>query len=151
MKCLTLYQYWASMIMWGEKEYETRSWSTRYRGTLVIHAGKNRSEVEAVRNANSKMTPGEWSGNLLNQVLDRHGIKSTDDFPYGAALGTVQLIACWPMSSSLISSISDQERSLGLWRPERYAWHFINPRPFAHPIPMLGMLGLFECNIDGAV
>jgi hypothetical protein len=37
---LTLHQPWASLIALGVKTIETRSWSTKYRGPLAIHAGK---------------------------------------------------------------------------------------------------------------
>lgn len=40
MKALTIRQPWASLIALGVKHIETRSWSTRYRGPLAIHAGK---------------------------------------------------------------------------------------------------------------
>lgn len=40
MKALTLHQPWASLIAAGVKTIETRSWSTRYRGPLAVHAGK---------------------------------------------------------------------------------------------------------------
>lgn len=40
MKALTLIQPWATLIMLGEKQIETRSWNTKYRGKLAIHAGK---------------------------------------------------------------------------------------------------------------
>ena len=39
MKTLTIRQPWASLIAAGVKTIETRSWSTRYRGPLAIHAG----------------------------------------------------------------------------------------------------------------
>jgi len=39
MKAITLWQPWASLIALGEKTIETRSWSTKYRGPLAIHAG----------------------------------------------------------------------------------------------------------------
>lgn len=38
MKALTLKQPWADQIMTGAKTIETRTWSTKYRGPLVIHA-----------------------------------------------------------------------------------------------------------------
>ena len=39
MKVLTLHQPWASLVALGVKTIETRSWSTKYRGPLAIHAG----------------------------------------------------------------------------------------------------------------
>ena len=41
-RALTIRQPWASLIALGVKTIGTRSWSTRYRGPLVIHAGKAR-------------------------------------------------------------------------------------------------------------
>lgn len=38
-KCLTLYQPWAWLIVNGHKDVENRTWGTRYRGRLFIHAG----------------------------------------------------------------------------------------------------------------
>ena len=40
MKVLTIKQPWATLIMQGNKRFEFRSWQTKYRGDLLIHAGK---------------------------------------------------------------------------------------------------------------
>jgi activating signal cointegrator 1 len=39
MKCLTVKQPFASLIVNGYKEYEFRTWKTNYRGKIGIHAG----------------------------------------------------------------------------------------------------------------
>lgn len=44
-RALTVRQPWASLIALGVKTIETRSWSTAYRGPLVIHAGQRRPTV----------------------------------------------------------------------------------------------------------
>lgn len=41
MKVLTIKQPWATLIAEGLKEYEFRTWSTKYRGDILIHAGKS--------------------------------------------------------------------------------------------------------------
>lgn len=38
VKTLTLLQPWASLVACGAKKIETRSWATKYRGPLAIHA-----------------------------------------------------------------------------------------------------------------
>ena len=38
MKAITIWQPWASLIACGAKKYETRSWPTKYRGPIAIHA-----------------------------------------------------------------------------------------------------------------
>ena len=40
MKVLTIRQPWATLIAEGLKGYEFRTWNTKYRGDLLIHAGK---------------------------------------------------------------------------------------------------------------
>jgi hypothetical protein len=40
MKTITIKQPWATLIREGYKEYEFRNWKTKYRGPLLIHAGK---------------------------------------------------------------------------------------------------------------
>ena len=39
MKIITLKQPWASLVAYGIKKYEFRTWKTNYRGKLLIHAG----------------------------------------------------------------------------------------------------------------
>ncbi|MCB2200861.1 ASCH domain-containing protein [bacterium] len=40
LKALSIQQPWAGLILLGLKGLETRTWTTDYRGPLVIHAGK---------------------------------------------------------------------------------------------------------------
>jgi ASCH domain len=40
MKALTVAQPWATLIAIGAKRIETRSWMTRHRGPLAIHAAR---------------------------------------------------------------------------------------------------------------
>lgn len=39
MKVLTIKQPWATLIAEGYKQYEFRTWNTKYRGDILIHAG----------------------------------------------------------------------------------------------------------------
>lgn len=40
MKVITIEQPFATLIAEGIKEYEFRTWKTKYRGVILIHAGK---------------------------------------------------------------------------------------------------------------
>lgn len=40
MKTITIKQPFATLIAEGLKEYEFRTWKTKYRGDILIHAGK---------------------------------------------------------------------------------------------------------------
>lgn len=40
MKAISIKEPWASMIFRGEKTIETRTWKTKYRGWLLLHASQ---------------------------------------------------------------------------------------------------------------
>ncbi len=40
MKCLSIRQPWAWLIVQGLKDIENRNWNTSYRGFFLVHAGK---------------------------------------------------------------------------------------------------------------
>ena len=46
MKAITIKQPFASLIAAGLKEYEFRTWKTKYRGEILIHAGKGRGPTQ---------------------------------------------------------------------------------------------------------
>ena len=48
MKVITIKQPWATLIAMGYKKYEFRTWKCKYRGELLIHAGKS-VDKEAVK------------------------------------------------------------------------------------------------------
>lgn len=54
MKVLTIKQPYATLIAKGLKKYEFRSWKTKYRGELYIHAGKgiDKKRMEMVKEYN---------------------------------------------------------------------------------------------------
>jgi hypothetical protein len=41
MKVLSVRQPWAWLLVAGRKDVENRTWNTKYRGPLLIHAGKS--------------------------------------------------------------------------------------------------------------
>lgn len=41
MKVLTIKEPWASLILEGKKTIETRTWNTKYRGLVLLHASQN--------------------------------------------------------------------------------------------------------------
>ena len=40
LRCLSIKQPWASLIVHGHKDIENRTWRATYRGKVLIHAGK---------------------------------------------------------------------------------------------------------------
>lgn len=52
MKALSIRQPWAHLIVHGGKDIENRTWKTKYRGTVLIHASK-KIDVTAYANLKS--------------------------------------------------------------------------------------------------
>ena len=76
MKVLTIKQPWATLIMQGYKRFEFRSWQTKYRGDLLIHAGKG-IDKEAIKRAFD---------------MDANSVKYEDDPGYADdKMGTVEV------------------------------------------------------------
>lgn len=48
MKALTLWQPWAQLVAIGAKKIETRSWATKYRGPIAIHAAQHKDTPRCV-------------------------------------------------------------------------------------------------------
>lgn len=136
MKMLTLWQPWASLVALGFKKYETRSWSTSYRGSLVIHASKRALSWKDLE--------------LWEEItgVDPHLFK----FPVGSAIALVDLVDCQQMvsidsdvrhsSQISIASMLSQEKLAGIWEPERYAWKLENVRLIEPAIACCGFQGL---------
>jgi hypothetical protein len=73
MKCLTIKQPWASWILNNSqvpiaaplpKDIENRTWSTKYRGPLLIHAGKARDRARKFL-----QVPGLGDTDVLGAIL----------------------------------------------------------------------------------
>ena len=60
MKVITIKQPWASLIAEGLKKYEFRTWNTKYRGDILIHAGKSidKKAVERFKEYNLEYPTG---------------------------------------------------------------------------------------------
>ncbi len=141
MKCLSLRQPWASLVILGLKRYETRTWSTNYRGPLAIHAGRTLT-ADAAALCNREP---------LRSLLLSAGYHFLADLPRGVVLGTVELCDCIPtellpagVAMGSYDDFTEQERDLGDYRPRRYAWRLAQPAPFVHPVALPGQLSLFD-------
>ena len=79
MKVLTIRQPWATLIMQGNKRFEFRSWQTKYRGELLIHAGKN-IDKEACNRLKKYLPEKLIMGKILGKVKLVDCIKCNQEF-----------------------------------------------------------------------
>ena len=163
MKALTIQQPWASLITMGVKIIETRSWSTKYRGPLAIHAGLKKANI----------FENEWIWEPL-LYPDRVGRLRTA-LHLGAVVATCELVDVVPIFDGirqanlrrveidddglwLCESRDDEESdeyserdwqdisdqlSYGDFSPGRFAWLLSNITPI-DPVPVKGHQGLWN-------
>ena len=128
MKCLSLTQPWAGLVATGQKTVETRSWATRYRGPLLIHAAKG------------------FPTYAKAFALEIYGHPAVLAYlPLGAIIARVYLMDI-RQTEYMRPRVSAQERSYGDYSPGRYAWILSNVEQL-EPIPWRGRLGLFEVEL----
>ena len=136
IRAITIWQPWASLIIGGFKHFETRSWTTSYRGWLAIHAAK-RWEPEQKRFIEHN--------EFVQQALSAIGYHQPNDLPRGAIIGKAYLSRVITTDGQDILSLGQHELSLGDWSPGRFAWCLNSRYPirFNEPVTVLGRQGLW--------
>jgi len=113
MKAISIRQPWAWLILFGGKDVENRSWPTRVRGRVLIHAPKSMSQDDydfALEFYGSAMP--------IEQDMERGGI-----------VGSVEIVDC-------VTSAASQ------WFSGPYGFVLRNPEPLPFR-PCRGKLGFF--------
>ena len=141
MKALSIIQPWASAIAECLKRFETRSWSTSYRGPILICASKQWRDQEALTHYDLWRKARDIYGSSDPRVR-RFGSRP----PVGSAVALADLVACRPTTEPFRWPDDDARRLemyFGDWSPGRFAWQFENVISI-DPIPIKGQLRLFD-------
>lgn len=137
-------QPWASLVAIGAKRYETRSWSTSYRGLLAIHAAKGFT-------ADFTRSDFQWKvfEPPFGRALFMGGYSALKDIPLGAIVGVVRLANVWQTSEvSGRAGLQPYEIVFGDYAPGRFAWELCELVRLATPIPCRGAHGLWTVPLD---
>ena len=152
MKAITIHQPWASLLACGAKRYETRSWQTKYRGPIAIHASVMKRKCY------------DFIGSAVIDVMEEALISGQqsylfNDLPHGGIIATAMLVECWKViehtptaiilkQSNGIGedkiSINDPCLKFGDYSVGRYVWGLTNMIMFPEPIPAKGQQGLWN-------
>lgn len=138
MKAITIKQPWATLIVLGEKKFETRSWATKHRGPLAIHAGKS---------VDKDACEDSW----IKSVLAEHGITTWKQLPTGVVIATVELVDCHKVSLGVGSVVCTSgpvihglEYEFGDYTEGHYAWELSNLQVLNEPVQANGQLSLWN-------
>jgi hypothetical protein len=99
MKAISLLQPWATLVAIGAKHFETRSWSTAFRGPLAIHASMGKQFINM--RGNDYICGDEPFCEILTAAATKHAttwrdFKDAVEHPFmprGAVIATCRLIA----------------------------------------------------------
>ena len=160
MKALTLTQPWAMLVAIKAKTFETRSWSTDYRGPLAIHVSKRIppeyrrlvywAAPEPFRSALKDVLWFERPAKIFG-VDGTELTAPTEKLHLGCVIATCELVQVYRTEelyrAGKFKQIGQYELAFGDYTPGRYAWKLANVKLLPEPIPAKGSLGLW--NWDG--
>ena len=157
MKAISIWQPWAHLIAIGAKRFETRSWSTRYRGIVAIQAGKH------------------WTQRISQQcydepffsILSKAGTRFPAKLPsgpevlglcMGSIIAIADLVEVWPADELSPATgkaigahaikLAVHERAFGDFSHGRFAWQCENVMRLPEPVLCRGQQGLFDLESD---
>lgn len=131
MFALTVRQPWAWAIMHGGKNVENRTWNTRIRGRIAIHAGATfgtieRMDIQAIREIYRQLGRDPDSVPYPRPADDL----PTAPYALGAIIGTADLVDCVTAFDSP-------------WFFGPHGFLLANREPLPRPIPYKGRQGFF--------
>lgn len=139
MPCLSIAQPFCSAILLGKKTIELRTWGTRYKGLIALHAG--------TKWYGGIKLPGKVTERELRPIVrfvKQYGLPARiDEYPTGAIVGVARLVRCSTFTPEGYERLKDQHCSDAKWTPGEFGWLFEDVQALAEPIPVRGYLGLF--------
>ncbi len=148
IKAISLWEPWASLMATGAKPTETRSWSTNYRGPLLICAAKkwgDPSQLRALADPRFQGGLAPLNGFRLNMNADRGYNVTEEHMQLGMAVAIVELTDC--QATQFLSRIYyHAEKVFGDYRPGRFAWLTTKVRAIT-PFPVKGQQRLWEVEL----
>ena len=125
LKVLTLRQPWATLVAEGIKKYEFRSWKTKYRGKVLIHAGAG---------------------------IDKEDIKKYEnmnlEFPSKKIMAIAEIEDCLELDEQLNKKIIEENNiAYGNKIRTGYAWKLKNVKKINYDKRINGQLGLWNYDL----
>ena len=127
-RVISIRQPWAWLIVHGYKDIENRTWAPKYRGKVLIHAGKTVKD-------NDFPVQREW--------VKTCGIQIPDDLPTGAIVGQAVI------TGVVRDRPGDSPPDSSPWYEGPVGIQLSYPVAYAEPIPSKGQLGIYEYNQEG--
>lgn len=132
-KAISIKQPWAYLICAGIKDVENRTWPTKYRGRVYIHASAKLAKHEFTWEQSSELTKHEEL-----------------DIVYSAIIGHVDIVDCVVNYPSIWAEKSETgllDEPTNEYGKPIYNWILANPVLFDKPIlNVKGKLSFWDCS-----
>ena len=126
MKCLSICQPFAELIVQGKKTIELRKWNTKFRGEFLVHAAKN----------------------FLQEDCKRMKI-SSETMVTGAIIGKVNLVEVKKYNSDKeLDEDRKKHHAETNFTKNKYGFILEDPKKLRVPIEYSGKLNFFEFHPD---
>lgn len=132
MKAITVKQPWASLIVEGIKDIENRTWPTKFRGRVLVHAGASPVKFNALGDILTQQQFDILKGNV-NPFIGNY---------LGAIIGSVEIVDCVINHPSIWADKTSIGKCYPM--PVIYNWILANPIKFNKPIPAKGKLSFWD-------
>ena len=127
-KAISIKQPWSFLIASGIKDVENRTWQTKFRGRVLLHAGAKR-QTGILDSENSTMTDKQWEA-----IGERGRVECViSDSPTSAIIGSVEIVNCMSVKINGAGSKS-------IWAELGY-FHWILRNPILFEKPILNVKG----------
>lgn len=121
MKCLSVCQPFADLILSGTKTIELRRWNTRHRGDVLIHAPRKIRHNDCKRlGVSETCVTGAIVGKVRLVDVKRYDDSAELQQDYPCHLASAEFVGC------------------------RYGFVLVDAQRFKEPIPYKGRLGLYQ-------
>lgn len=140
LRGLTIWEPYATLIAWGAKKIETRSWSAPKNligKPLLIHAAKR-------FNAETKYDVERCRYALMHSETFEPPTGPCRSWTIGDTLGCVLAVSALERCEEAIGEYDELEHEFGDLRPGRYAWHLCPVFALSRPVPWRGSQGLWN-------
>jgi hypothetical protein len=125
MKCLSLRQPYAELLVSGKKTIELRKWNTNFRGKFLIHASKNMNKEKC------KSLGIDYTKLGIEMIIGRailYDVKKYDN------------------KTEFMKDKNRHYADASIFDSYMYGFKIKNAQRLRHPIPFSGKLGFFEVN-----
>jgi len=128
MKAISIRQPWAELILQGRKSIELRTWETKIRGRIAIHAGKK----------------------VKQAACEQYGLDPAI-LPRGALVGYVDIAEVIQFDEQTWEELRNEHLAAGGFPGDLVGWRLANPERLPEPVPMRGRMGFFNVPDDLSV